>query len=53
MASEIPDPDPNGDVLLVLRNPNAAFAVWDENEPLLSNATPCSIPASVEEELEL
>jgi len=23
------DPDPNGDTLLVLRNPDAPFAVWD------------------------
>ncbi|KAK7961783.1 uncharacterized protein PG986_002608 [Apiospora aurea] len=29
--------DPNGDVELILRNPNAPFAVWDENTPALKS----------------
>ncbi|KAI9713226.1 MAG: hypothetical protein M1820_001212 [Bogoriella megaspora] len=32
MATESFDIDPNGDVLLILRNPRPSLAVWDENK---------------------
>jgi hypothetical protein len=35
MSRIVHELDPGGDVMLILRNPNAPFAVWDENvEPL-------------------
>ncbi|KAK6853753.1 hypothetical protein PG995_010565 [Apiospora arundinis] len=54
MASRCYDLDPDGDVELILRNPNAPFAVWDENphaEYMLNLLeTPTSISTQVSEE---